>query len=155
MMCILGLEQFPGVYTFLHARKKFPLELAGDYKDDKQALFREWIKMSEQVDVLLNYRRSIKKTEELTTEFCFAKKRDLMQSPWSLPEQKAKSLCEKAKHWQFDPDFPKDEEEKMFWSGMELADVLEESMEKVKEETKEMWHQGNIERSLLSGSTAC
>ena len=45
----------------------------------------------------------------------YAKRRDLEGPPWNLPKAKADALCAKTQCWQWDPDFPNDEEEQLYW----------------------------------------
>ena len=128
-------------------RKKFLLELTGELSDDRLGLFREWLKMGESIECMLKFRRTAKRSDELETKFCYAKKRDLMALPWNLPEAKATLLCQKAEHFQY---FPDDEEEKMYWVHKSINGKRKKMTKDVVEITGQQWLQEDEVHDLLA-----
>ena len=95
-------------------KKRWPMELEGDLKDDKLATFRMFLKCGGDVNAMIRMKRSFTNTFNAHQGWGFFKFRDLLKKPFSLPEAKAKSLIGKS-HSMYDPNFPGDEEEKFYW----------------------------------------
>ena len=96
------------------------MELQGDLAKDKLALFRDFLKVGENVSTLLTMRREFQQQIAMEQGWVYAKKRDLQLPPFNLPKEKAEQLV-KSSEWIPDPNFPDDEEERMYWVRERIA----------------------------------
>ena len=65
-------------------------------------------------------RREFQQQIAMEQGWVYAKKRDLQLPPFNLPKEKAEQLA-KASDWIQDPNFPDDEEERMYWVRENIA----------------------------------